>query len=396
MNHKVSGSCIDENGSKKTPVKSIKMKFLWPGLLFISDLFFTFLVWITNQRAFNSVTVIIVLFTVIIILAGYFWDKRSTHLQVEALEQFLIHQDEKSETELLSVTDSSWHVSIHSLSQLLNEQSASINDAQINLMNYQEFIEEWTHEIKTPLSLSALVLENHKGEMSPYVYKRMQHVQHTIRSDVDRILYYARLQADHVDYRFEMVNLYDCARECLTDFQEIAEEKNILVQLNLPPLQVVSDKKVLSFMLSQMLGNAFKYTSSTNGIVRISGWADEDNESNEAIKDNEDNKDGKDSKHNDNDDDIKNRMTHLTIWNNGKGVPPEDLPFLFDKGFTGNHPDRQNATGMGLYLVKKYAELLSVDVSVEPGSACGNGFGIRMDFPKVNTLLHTQTNSCNS
>lgn len=335
--------------------KRIKTKLLWPVLLIFSDFFFTFLVWIANQKALFPVAAIILLFTMIIIAAGCFLEHRNTQIQIKALEQYLTCQDERSEAELLSVTDSSWHSPIQSLSRILNEQSASINDAQINLKNYQEFIEEWTHEIKTPLSLSALILDNHKDEMSPYVHKRMQHVHHTVYSDVNRILYYARLQADHVDYQFETIHLLDCTEECLRDFQDIAVEKNILVERNLPPLQVVCDKKVFLFMLSQLLGNAFKYTASSGGIVRIAGWTDEQ----------------------------ENGMTHLLIQDNGNGVPPEDLPFLFDKGFTGNHPDRQSATGMGLYLVKKYAELMSVDVMVEPESACGNGFGIRLDFPKV-------------
>jgi signal transduction histidine kinase len=91
------------------------------------------------------------------------------------------------------------------------------------------------------------------------------------------------------------------------------------VQLSLLPLQVISDKKVLAFMLSQLLSNAFQYAAADQGVVSIVSWSDTRDE-------------GK---------------IHLAVRDNGKGVPPEDLPFLFDKGFTGSHPDRQNATGMG-------------------------------------------------
>ncbi len=191
--------------------------------------------------------------------------------------------------------------------------------------------------------------------MSPYVYNRMEHVRCTVSSDVERILYYARLQSDHVDYKFVKMNLRDCVQECLEDFSAIADEKKIDVQLNLLPLQIISDKKVLTFMLSQLFSNAFKYTASDNGVVSVVSWSDTQD-------------DGK---------------IHLAVRDNGKGVPPEDMPFLFDKGFTGSHPDRQNATGMGLYLVKKYAEALSIDVNIEPISTSGQGFGIQLIFPKV-------------
>ena len=64
-------------------------------------------------------------------------------------------------------------------------------------------------------------------------------------------------------------------------------------------------------------------------------------------------------------------------------MPQEDIPFLFDKGFTGNHPGRQDATGMGLYFVKKYAEVLAVDVRVEEERILEGGFGIELLFPMV-------------
>lgn len=74
---------------------------------------------------------------------------------------------------------------------------------------------------------------------------------------------------------------------------------------------------------------------------------------------------------------------HLSVKDNGEGVPPEDTPFIFDKGFTGNHPNRQKATGMGLYLVNKYAEVLSVEIKIEPVITAGSGFGIELIFPCV-------------
>lgn len=339
----------------KKKKKMVPANILWPILMVLTDLFFTFLVWIADQNALRSVIPIILLFSVIVISAGCWLDRKKQKIQIEAFQRFLTVRDDQTASALFSAADSSWHPSIKAVSSLLKEQSDMINDTQISLHNYQEFIEEWTHEIKTPLSLAALVLHNHKDEMSPYVSKRMQYVQHMVCSNVDRILYYARLQADHADYKFETMELLSCVEESLQEFHDIAKEKNILVEINLSPLNVVSDRKVLSFMLSQLFSNAFKYTASASGIVRIVGWTDGQEKD----------------------------MIHLAIRDNGNGVRPEDLPFLFDKGFTGSYPGRQNATGMGLYFVKKYAELLSVSVAIEPESTSGNGFGIRLSFPKV-------------
>ena len=69
---------------------------------------------------------------------------------------------------------------------------------------------------------------------------------------------------------------------------------------------------------------------------------------------------------------------HLKVWDNGKGVPYEELPFIFDKGFTGHGTDYRDSTGMGLYFVKKYAEKLSIRVKIDEASASDSGFGIEL------------------
>ena len=122
-----------------------------------------------------------------------------------------------------------------------------------------------------------------------------------------------------------------------------------LVLAELEPLTVVTDQRVLRFMLTQLLSNAMKYADETLGRVSVSVWQEGD-------------------------------RVVLAVRDNGSGVPPEDAPFLFDKGFTGSHPERQKATGMGLYLVKKYARSLCVEVALEPGSTSGKGFGIVLRF----------------
>lgn len=335
--------------------QDFKVKRHWLVLLLLTDLFFAFLAWLTGPDSFGSIAVIILLFTAVTAFAGCWIDQKMRQRQRKALQSFLINSDQETEQRLMMVTDGFWHPTIRTVSEQLREQSQIIKEKSLELKDYQEFIEAWAHEIKTPLSLATLILSNHKEEMSPYVYSRMEHVRHTVNSDVERILYYARLQSDHVDYKFVKMHLSVCVQECLEDFRAICDEKKIEVQLNLLPFQVVSDGKILSFILSQLFSNAFKYTASDHGVVSIISWSDTQD-------------DGK---------------IHLAVRDNGKGVPPEDMPFLFDKGFTGSHPDRQNATGMGLYLVNKYAEALSIDVNIEPISISGQGFGIQLVFPKV-------------
>lgn len=332
---------------------NIKEHSPWLWLIVLMDLFFSFIVWLAAPGAFGYVCIMLAIFTVIVVIAGIFIDASARKKKMAALQSFLSDFDESSEQMLVSVAGESWRPLIVQLSQKLREQEKGMNDKQLELQDYEEFIEEWTHEIKTPLSLATLVLANHRDEMSPYVYGRMNHVQHTIGGNVDRILYYARLHADHMDYKFETLKLDRCVDEALESFMDIAREKGIAVQTELLELRVVSDRKVLAFMLAQLLGNAFKYTAGSGGVVSVATWSGPDGE------------------------------IHLAVRDNGSGVSAADLPFVFDKGFTGSFPNRQNATGMGLYLVKKYAAKLSVTVEIEDFSTRGCGFGIEIIFPLV-------------
>lgn len=327
----------------------------WGILLFLTNLFFIFTIWLTSPKAFRSVVIMMMLFTAAVVLTGYWIHYKKQKNQIKALEAFLLSPDEETERTLLETASPSWHPIIHLMSTQMREQIQMAKDKQLEQQNYQEFIEAWTHEIKTPLSLAALVLNNHKDAMSPYVFKRMEYVQNVIGSDVEKILHYARLHSSHVEYKFEKITLSHFLEDCLDSFRAISDEKSVSLQMHLLPLQIVSDKRVLAFMISQLLSNAFKYTAAKNGIINIINW--KDNEGGQKI--------------------------HLVIRDNGKGVPPEDLPFLFDKGFTGNHPERQNATGMGLYLVEKYSEALSIEVSVGAISTSGKGFEIELVFPDV-------------
>jgi len=329
----------------------------WFFLFLLMDIFFIFLIWLVGDgwKTFSKVSVIIFIFTLFIFCVGYGMTVLKQKRQVERAKQFLKQIDETTEQRLIEALDDVWHPIVRTATLKVREQGQLIKQKELELRKYEEFVEAWVHKIKTPISLATLVLANHRTEMSPYAYNRMEYVRHAIANDVAQILYYARLQADHVDYKFNQVSLNEIIRECIEDFQGLAEEKQVRIELDLTAVQIMTDKKVLLFMLTQILSNAFKYTAKKNGNVKIMTWINKGS----------------------------NGKIHLAVRDNGDGVPLEDVPFLFDKGFTGGQIERQDATGMGLYLVKKYAELLSIDVVIEEVSISGKGFGIELVFPLI-------------
>ncbi|WP_019773888.1 ATP-binding protein, partial [Streptococcus sobrinus] len=100
--------------------------------------------------------------------------------------------------------------------------------------------------------------------------------------------------------------------------------------------QVKTDKKWLTFALSQILDNAIKYSKQSGSIT------------------------------------VFMSETGLALSDQGLGILPEDLPRLFDEGFTGyNGHEHQKATGLGLYMTKQILD--SLGLSIQVTSQAGQG-----------------------
>ncbi len=325
----------------------LKRTWHWIALLLSTDIVFIFSTWLLRREALRYMSLFFLLYTALVLAVAFAAELYRQRKDEAALLDFLETPDDATQTALLE-RFSSCEAARRLCEQLFSDQ-ALLNEKTVELSEYQDYIESWVHEVKTPLSLSTLVMNNHRDEMTPYVYAHLNYAQHQINEDVERILFYARLQADHPDINFTRFRLDACVSEVLEEYRPFIEEKNILLTPALCPLEVLSDRKTVSFMVSQLIGNAVKYTDSRDGKLSV------------AIR-----------RHGD--------EIHLGIYNNGEGVPPEDLPFIFDKGFTGSCPNRQKATGMGLYLVRNYAEKLCIRLSLASDLPYESGFGIELIF----------------
>ena len=325
----------------------IRRSWYWIVLFLCTDIIFIFVTWIVRREAVPSISLFLVLFTVLMLAAGWWTEWRRLKKDEAVLMRFLETPDEKTKADVLTrFADSE---AVQALTARLLSLLCQINEKTVDLSAYREYIETWVHEVKTPLSLSALVLGNHKDEMSPYVYDRFQYIWHRLNEDVERILYYARLQTGNTYIKYTAFRLDDCVRDVLEEYRPFMEEKKISLDARLEQVQVVSDRKIVSFILSQFMSNAVKYADSREGRISVSIGR-----SGDKIK--------------------------LCSYNNGDGIQPEDAPFVFDKGFTGNYQGQSKATGMGLYLAKKYAEKLCADVELDDGVPYDTGFGVALFF----------------
>ncbi len=328
----------------------------WILLLCISDTFFIFLAWLAYPETFQVLVGIMVIFSVTSFVIGMLFVRKKKLNGEKAFYDFLREPSQERESRLIESIGALHKEKVNYLANKLRMLNDQLNDAKLQSIDYEEFIESWVHEIKTPISLVTLVLENRKEEMSKLVYQRVEHARININDDVEQILFYARLQASHVDYRLERFSLNLCFDDVLLALHALLDEKNIIVNSQIEDIAIVSDKKALQFIFTQIFVNAVKYS---NEEIQSFIWL----------------KTGVDS--------IKNRY-YLRISDNGIGVLASDLPFIFDKGFTGDNSNRSQSTGIGLYLIKKLCDELHIEIEVE--SEYGKDFEIQLLFPIVEEM----------
>ena len=178
-----------------------------------------------------------------------------------AFRRFLLEPDDTNEYLLCESAPASMRPYIHELAHHLRMQEGYVNEQQLKVANYESYIENWVHEIKKPLSLMTLLLDNRKDEMSPLVHTRMLYVRDHTRQNVEQILYFSRLGAVHKDYYFEPLPILETCKEAVEDNLSLLEEAHFSVTYSGNNCTAISDKKGFMFILGQIISNSVKYAA---------------------------------------------------------------------------------------------------------------------------------------
>ncbi len=203
----------------------------------------------------------------------------------------------------------------------------------------------WAHQIKTPISAMYLILqsdeEQHANELLPELMKTEQYV--------DMVLTYLRTTSESTDFVLKPCSLNKIVRQAVRKFSVLFIRKKIKLDLKGVDKEVLTDEKWLGFVVEQLLSNALKYTP--HGTISI--YLDE--------------------------------RGNLVVADTGIGIAPEDVPRIFEKGFTGyNGRLDKKSTGIGLYLCKKICTRLSHTIIAE--SEPDKGTRIFIGFDTVDIL----------
>lgn len=322
----------------------------WLGLLLGVDALAALLLWLADAKAFAATAGVIVLATVFLFACVCAALCAQAKRREQAFTAFLATPDAAHEQALCRLLSPAESQSVHLLGETLRAQQQTIAQLQTQMDDYEDYVELWAHEVKTPLALLTLVLDNRRDTLPEAVGFKLDYARNRMQAFIDQMLYYARLRGARRDYRFERLTLRSCIDEVLDDYRPPLEEKHIRIERQLADETVFTDRRGLCFLLGQLVSNSVKYTSDAP-VLTFSLTC-------------------------------STAETVLTVRDNGPGVRACDLPYVFEKGFTGDSGhEKSKATGMGLYLAREIAKELGLTLSA--ASDWGTGFEIRVTFPVV-------------
>ena len=198
-----------------------------------------------------------------------------------------------------------------------------------------EYYSAWVHQIKTPISVMQMILQSNDTAENRQLLSELFRIEQY----VNMALCYVRLDSVTTDFVFIECDLDKIVKNVIHKFAPQFIGKRIVLKYEPVNVKALTDEKWLSFILEQIISNAVKYTYKGSVTISVS----------------EDKK--------------------ISVSDTGIGIAKEDLPRIFDKGFTGyNGRENMKSTGLGLYLCKKTADKISAEITAESEIGKGSTF----------------------
>ena len=235
----------------------------------------------------------------------------------------------------------------HIIQLLRAEQAQREGEMQRRYEDMVDYYTVWAHQIKTPIASMRLTLQS---QDSPTARQQLEELQR-IEQYVEMVLAFLRLDSESTDYLFREYQLDGILRGAVRKFSTQFIRRHIALHYEPTGLRVLTDEKWLSFVVEQVLSNALKYTPDGGEV-----WLE-----------------------------LEGPAT-LCIRDNGMGIAAEDLPRIFQKGYTGyNGRADKKASGLGLYLCRRICTNLGHTISAQ--SVAGEGTSIRINLEREQRWL---------
>lgn len=207
-----------------------------------------------------------------------------------------------------------------------------ITDWQAEIMEYYDYVQMWVHEVKTPIAVSKLMIENHKNEITLSLEEEIDKIEFY----VEQMLYYAKCTSVEKDYKIEKINLRQVIATVLKKQSKMIIGKSVWPKFINLDYEVLSDEKWLGFVIGQVVSNSVKYRAKENKSEILFSAQ-------------------KEKKH-----------VRFSIRDNGIGIALSDMSNVFEKGYTGkNGRVFKKSTGMGLYLCNQLCMKMGIQIEID-------------------------------
>lgn len=209
----------------------------------------------------------------------------------------------------------------------------------------KDYFALWVHQIKTPITAAKLILDSNTEDKEDRIKPQIFYIE----SYTDMAINYLKLMDAEADMDIAEISIDSVIKSVLKKYSVIFFNNHI--SLNYEPINetVISDVKWLNILIEQLISNALKYTK--QGCITISY------DKNDAI---------------------------LYIKDTGIGIRSEDIPKIFDRGYSGlNGRMNEKASGLGLYLAKEISKRLSVEILVTSEVGKGSEFGLHFKLTNL-------------
>ncbi len=298
-----------------------------------------------------SVVLLILIVWVLVLLAGlgltYWKRKRQMKKLLDMAEQlsqrYLISEVMKLPEQ---AEDQVYYQLLKMAGKSMLEQ---IGEIERERLEYKEYIEQWIHEIKTPITAMKLLCENHRTDWTKELLLELEKTNRF----TEQALYYARSEYTEKDYSVREIAISQVVHQAIADNKYLLLQSGVRLEVKEIQDMVYSDEKWVRFILNQLIVNAVKYRTEQPSLC-FSTHKRQD-------------------------------QVVLVVEDNGIGIAATDLSRIFEKGFTGQNGRMiQQSTGIGLYLCKRLCEKLGIGITAE---SLKHGTAISLSF-HINCLIH--------
>lgn len=225
------------------------------------------------------------------------------------------------------------------LRRLFDACRGAVTSADRTQRDMMDYCTLWAHQIKTPISAMRLLLQSQPHPMDRELTAELFKVEQY----VNMVLQYLHLENGGSDLRLARYPLDDIIRQAIRNYAPLFIRSHVKLDFRPTGINVLTDQKWLCFVIEQLLSNALKYTPSGRVSIFLESPAT------------------------------------LVIADTGIGIAQEDLPRVFEKGFTGyNGRTARKSTGIGLYLCRRVTAMLGHGIALT--SQSGKGTAVRLDL----------------